>query len=850
MTPERWQQVKGVLHQVLELVPEERSAFLDQACSADHSLRRDVESVLSSSDQDPSGFLKTGAARVTLRAGTKLGEYEVESLLGSGGMGEVYRARDLRLGRDVAIKVLPQFFASDRARLRRFEQEARAAAALNHPNILAVYQMGVYDEAPYLVSELLDGETLRTRLKRGPLPVSESVDCALQIARGLAAAHEKGIVHRDLKPENLFVTKGGHVKILDFGLAKQTQTPSIPTATRTPLATEPGVVLGTVGYMSPEQVRGQSADHRSDIFAFGAILYEMLSGKRAFHGESSADTMSAILKEDPPRLSKSTAGIPRELEGVVRRCLEKNAEQRFQSAEELLAALREVESLPAVSVAVFRWLTLHWRAAVTAMVLLVLIAVGIWTAVRRLPNHESSKDSIAVMPFANNNPGADGEALGDGITTGLIESLSQVPHLKVMSRGAVFHYKGHEIDPRAIGRELNVRAVLLGKIEPRGDSFVVDTELVNASDSSHIWGEQYKLRPSEVLTLQAELAQTVSDKLGLRLSGNEKARISKQGTSNPEAYSLYVKGRFFLDRWDPEDCKKGLALFQQAVEKDPAYAQAYAGMGDAYTIVSFMHGLAFEEGIQKAKSAAYRALELDENLAEAHAALAGAFYVHWEWQDAGREIRRAVELNPNLSLAHQYYSLYLETTGNMEQGLAEQKRALELDPLSYMGNKWLGYTYYEMRDYDRAIEQFLKTMDLASGDTETIGFLADTYGAKGDYGKALLEYQRILKLKGKDKQAEVLAREYATGGYHGLLRAEIAVLSDPKNPDDYDPVNVAFYFSVLNDRDNAFYWLDRAYKENGTAGSGLLPILIEPELDNIRPDPRYKAFVRRMGLEQ
>jgi len=343
MTPERWQQVKGVLHQALELAPDERSAFLDSACSTDHSLRRDVESLLSSSDDVRSSFLNSNVTRVTLSEGTTLGDYKVQSLLGSGGMGEVYRARDLRLGRDVAIKVLPPFFATDRARLQRFEQEARAAAALNHPNILAVHQMGTYEGAPYLVSELLEGETLRARVKRGSLPMSEAVEYALQMARGLAAAHEKGIVHRDLKPENLFVTKEGQIKILDFGLAKQRCPESGPTLTAVQLDTEPGVVLGTVGYMSPEQVRGQTADARSDIFAVGAILYEMLSGKRAFLGESSADTMSAILKEDPPPLTKSVRGIPSALERVVQQCLEKDRELRCQTATELQADLKRLK---------------------------------------------------------------------------------------------------------------------------------------------------------------------------------------------------------------------------------------------------------------------------------------------------------------------------------------------------------------------------------------------------------------------------------------------------------------------------------------------------------------------------
>jgi eukaryotic-like serine/threonine-protein kinase len=840
MTPERWQQVKGVLHQALEIAPDERSAFLDSARWTDHSLRREVESLLSLNDEARSSFFNSGIARVTLSEGTTLGEYEVQSLLGSGGMGEVYRARDLRLGRDVAIKVLPTFFASDLARLRRFEQEARAAAALNHPNILAVHQMGTYEGAPYLVSELLEGETLRARVKRGALPMPEAVDYALQITRGLAAAHEKGIVHRDLKPENLFITKDGQAKILDFGLAKHTR-PEAGTD-----ATEPGAVLGTVGYMSPEQVRGQTADARSDIFAFGAILYEVLSGKRAFQGESSADTMSAILKEDPPRLSSSVRGIPRPLEGVVQRCLEKTAEQRFQSAEELSAALRQIGSSAAAGVAVSSpRLALRWRARVfAAPILLTLFAAVLWGAVRYWPSRESPIDSIAVLPFASNNTDSSGELLEDGITSGLIESLSQIPHLRIISRSSVFHYKGRDIDPRTVGRELHVRALLMGRIVQHGDSFVLDAELVKTTDNSHIWGQQYSAKASDVLTVQEELARTISDRLRARLSGEEKARIAKQGTSDSEAYSLYVKGRYSFDRFDQQHMKLALSYFQQAVEKDTAYAQAYAGMADAYAALGVMGAPPLEDGVQKAKAAAHRALELDENLAEAHAALGVASYVHWEWADAERETRRAVELNPNLAFAHQYRAWVLQSLGKLQQGLAEQKLVLEVDPVSFLGNTFLADTYMYLRDYDRAIELKQKMVEFEPNNPDLHNDLGGYYVLKHDYDKAALEFQKALRLKAKDSQAEALGRAYANGGYVGLLKAQIELWSDPKRTDDYDPGSVAENYSLLNDRENVFLWLDRAY----TYGDRMLPILVEPKLDNIRSDPRYKAFLGRMGL--
>ena len=440
MTPERWQQIRDLLEKALELTPEQRSAFLERACSSDPSLRQEVETLLASSEDVRSSFLlQFCAPRVTLAAGTKLGEYEVKSLLGSGGMGEVYRARDSRLGRDVAIKVLPAFLSADSERLRRFEQEARAAAALNHPNILAVHQMGTYGGAPYLVSELLEGETLREPMKRGRLSVRRAIDYGVQIARGLAAAHEKGIVHRDLKPENLFVTKDGRVKILDFGLAKltQPQSSSEHSALTFTEGTEAGVVMGTVGYMSPEQVRGQGADHRADIFAFGAILYEMLAGKRAFQKPTSPETMTAILNEDPPGISQVAPNLPPALQRVVHRCLEKNPEQRFQSASDLAFALDALSdsggssSSRAANAAIGA--RKRWKVIVPATVMVLALSVGSYFYFHRTPNL-TDKDTIVLADFANST----GDAIfDDTLKTALSVSLQQSPFLSVLSDSKV-----------------------------------------------------------------------------------------------------------------------------------------------------------------------------------------------------------------------------------------------------------------------------------------------------------------------------------------------------------------------------------------------------------------------------
>ena len=848
MTPERWEKVRDVLGQVLELASEKRPQFLDRACFTDHSLRREVESLLSADQEASSGFLKSDSTWAPLLDGSRLGDYEVHSLLGSGGMGMVYQARDLQLGRDVAIKVLPPLFASDRDRLHRFEQEARAAAALNHPNILAIYQLGNYEGSPYLVSELLEGETLRTRAKQGHMPLREALDYGRQIVRGLAAAHGKGIVHRDLKPENLFVTRDGQVKILDFGLAKQTR-PDAASETKSVLATETGVVMGTVGYMSPEQVRGQTADFRSDIFAVGAILYEMLSGKRAFTGESSADVASAILKEDPPRLSRSVSGVPKALEGVVQRCLEKAPEERFQSSEELSTALRGLKVLP---VAVSRpWPLLRWRAGVvTRAILAAALAAAVLASVFYFRSRNSSIDSIAVLPFTSKNADSCGE-LGDGLTAGLIESLSQSPNLRVMSRGSVSHYKGQEIDPRTVGRELHVHAVLTGTLAPRGDGFVLDAELVNASDNTHLWGRQFDTKPGEILGAQEELARTLSDKLHPRLSTEAKANLAKSGTSNPEAYSLYVKGLYSFDSYDTQHIKEALAYFQQAIEKAPVFAQAYGGLGDTYALLVNFRAIPFMEGLQKAKAAAHRALELDPNLAEGHCALGLASHISWEWEQAEQEARRCVELNPNLFWAHQSYALILADKGKMAQALAEQKIAMELDPVSYMATWFLGNAYYFSRDYDRSIEQRLKLIELEPNRPDQHYSLGDCYARKGEYDKAALEYQEELKVEGKPDQAEALRRSYAKDGFRSLLKAQIQLWNDPERA-DYSPYSVAGNYSLLGDRENAFLWLDRAYTDNekiGISNGDLVVIQIDPALDNIRSDPRFKPFLGRMGFQ-
>src|SRR5438128_72295 len=596
--------------------------------------------------------------------GTKLGRYEIRSQLGEGGMGEVYRARDTQLGRDVAVKVLPSTYSVDEHRLSRFEQEASAASALNHPNILIVHDIGSHDGSPYVVSELLEGETLRTRVSGAPLAQRRAIDYALQIAHGLAAAHEKGIVHRDLKPDNIFITKDGRVKILDFGIAKLTQPEGNQSQTEIPtrrVNTDPGVVIGTVGYMSPEQVRGKGVDHRSDIFSFGAILYEMLSGRRAFQGESAADTMSAILKEDPPDLSDTNQNISPALERLVNHCLEKNPEARFHSASDLAFALETANAKLAVSSPglstspsssaeyIVTGIKRHKISVLLGLLVLAIAIVGLaWYL--HIRNSEIAIESIAVLPFANQNHDPDTEYLSDGLTESIINSLSQLSNLRVIPRSSVFRYKGKESDPLTVGKELGVRAVLTGRILQRGDNLIVSAELVDVRDNKQLWGEQYNRKTADALAVQQEIAQEISAKLRPRLSGEEQRQVAKRETTNPKAYQLYLKGRYYLEKRTKEGTNKAIDYFQQAIDKDPNYARAFAGLADSYMLfVVAIPRSSFppKETFPKAKAAAMRALQIDDQLAEAHTSLAQIKVLYErDWAGAEREFKRAFVVNP------------------------------------------------------------------------------------------------------------------------------------------------------------------------------------------------------------
>jgi serine/threonine-protein kinase len=773
MSPERWQQIERLYHDALELAPEHRLAFLDRACAGDEELRREIVSLLASHEQAGSfidklpddvaaGMLAEEQAHSVI--GRTLGHYRMLSLLGAGGMGEVYRARDLRLDRDVAVKILPEHLAGNPEALRRFEREAKAVAALSHPNILAIHDFGAEQGVSYAVTELPEGATLRERLRPAALDWREAARIGAAMAEGLAAAHAKGIIHRDLKPENIFLTSDGQVKILDFGIARVKREVSAEAETLTwSDTTKPGTVMGTIGYMSPEQVRGEQADAPSDLFSLGCVLYEMVSGQRPFARATTAEMIAAILDAEPSPLAQTGKKIPAELERVISHCLAKRAGERYQSARDLgfdLKATLSGGSITAPARARRRMPAALWLGAV-AVGLLLVIALSLHLTVWR----ERAIDSLAILPMVNSSGDANLEYLSDGITESLINSLSQLPQLRVMARGTVFSYKGREVDPRKVGQELNVRAVFTGKMVQRGDMLNIQADLVNASDGSQIRGDRYTRKLSDLQAIQEEITKQLSEWLRLKLSGAQQQRVTKRYTENPEAYQLYLKGRYYLNQRTTEGFKKGIEFMNRAVEADPTYALAHAGLSASYFDASNIVFPA-DEAMPKVKAAALRALQLDETLAEAHTSLAQVNEKYeLDWVEAEKGYKRALEVNPNFARAYQYYGVYLAEQGRLDEAIAEMRRARELDPLTPYISSYLAYLYYLARQPDEAITQSQKMIRMDPNFLAAHYTLGLAYQQKGMFEQAVAEFNETQRLDPESwGPSALLAHAYAVWG--------------------------------------------------------------------------------------
>ncbi len=801
-----------------------------------------------------------------------ISHYKILDKLGAGGMGEVYLAEDTLLRRRVAIKFLAQELMTEERAKRRFLREAHIAASLDHPNICAIYEIGEEDGRRFAVMQYLEGKTLDARNRTKEFRLDEVLQIAIQIANALAEAHEHGIIHRDIKPQNIIVNSRGHLKVLDFGLSKHIYSGNHPEAETQSLLSESGMIIGTMPYMSPEQVLGEELDFRSDLFSFGTVLYELVTGEQPFSRATAVSTISAILTYEPPALSASKPGTPPALDQIVSRCLKKKKEERYRSARELLSDLTSLargpsqeETISSRAAAVrrdnkrgtgsSRIRPSHYAATAVAVLLIsvgvYVLATGRWAPGKRadLVTTASAINSIAVLPFLNESAEPNTEYLSDGLTDSLMNNLAHLPHMKVIARSSVFRYRGREVDAKTVGRELNVQAVLMGRVKVRGDDLLIIAELVNALDNSLIWIGQYPQKLASILDIEERIAREISDKLQSRLSGEEKALSAKRYTEDVEAYQFYLKGRYELNkRTNPG---KAIEYLNKAIERDPTYAQAYAGLADAYASL----GLGLYEGppptetMPKAKAAALRALELDEGLAEAHVSLAATkMQYDWDWPGAESELARALKLNPNYAPAYQWYVLYHLIMGRFDEAIAESKKAQELDPLSLIIYTNVGRALYYSRKYDQAIEQLQNALEMDKNFIYAYMILGACYENKGMYKEAIAAYQKTIPLtQNAPWSVAALAHAYAASGKRNEALKIIKQLKDQSKHKYISPFHVGAIYNGLGDRDQAFEWFEKAYQDH----SGLLVYLkIEREFDVLRSDPRYLDLMRRIGLQQ
>lgn len=904
MDQKRWPQVKEILDAAIQHPPNERAAFLSAACS-DEALYHEVESLL---DSYESAFLEKPAvgefvempanAHPQVTEGQRISRYRIISLLAVSGMGEVYLAEDTSLGRKVALKLLPASFIQDEDRLRRFEQEARVASGFNHPNIVTIFEVGQIDSIHFIATEFIDGETLRQRMVSETLGLREALDIAIQVANALAAAHEAGIVHRDIKPENIMLRSDGCVRVLDFGLAKLTGQPTLSLTpevlTIAAVNTDSGLV-GTVRYMSPEQARGHTVDARTDIFSFGVLLYEMITSRPPFAGETTSGLIASILQKEAPPLANYLPGASTELQAVVSKALRKEKEERYQTATDLLVDLRrlkqrleseaeighrlephenssEVKAVATggehygVATAVetrdatfvdstpnaaypLKTIKLRWPVALIALTAFVVMAAFFAYSRYRPQGGRASIDSavnirsVAVLPFTNATGNPDMEYLSYGVSDSLIDNLSQLPGVKVIARSSSFKYKGKEGEPQDVAKVLGVDVIVAGHIAQLGDNLLISVELVDARDKTQLWGEQYNRKATDLLAIQSEISSAIAGKLRLHLTIGEHQQLAKRENVNPQAYEMLLRGRYFWRMGGTDNRKKAIEFYQQAIAIDPAYALAYAELSASYESLVNNNLLDPKEGLPKAEEAARKALELDEGLAEGHLALADIKLNAWDWAVAEREIKRAIELNPNLAQAHIKNAYYLNIQGRREQAIAETERSRELDPLAPRANEAFTLGLLAAGQNDRAIEAAKKMLELDRSNPDLHTLLGYTYAATGQYREAIVEYQEAIKLGDDSPDAQIyLGATYAKAGEREKARMILKRLESGKKY--VSPVGLAILHDAVGDREQAFALLERSYADHDQQ----LIWLGGRDFESFRSDPRFANLMRRVGL--
>jgi eukaryotic-like serine/threonine-protein kinase len=861
MTPERWRAVKDVFDNAVQQDGTARSAYLQRACRDDPSLRGEIEAMLAS-DAVAGTFMERPAAslhdvpaldtaeRAMPETGSVLAHYRVVSELGAGGMGRVYRAEDMRLGRIVALKVLTPEWGKDAAARARFEREARLASALDHPNICTIYEVGEHAGVPFIAMQYLDGETLQQLARRGPLPLDLLRSVTIEVADALAAAHARGIIHRDVKSSNVIVTNDGRVHVLDFGVAKLLD--RAHEASSAPDATESGVIVGTPSYLSPEQARGAPVDHRTDVFSFGTVLYEMATGQLPFGGATGADTIAAILTQPHAPADHINPALPASLVAIIDRALNKEPNDRFQSVDEIKSALQRIEAGDIDDLSTrsrghgssggFAPVGRRWsvRRRIGVGVATAVMAAVVGVAGRSVVRYGSAIDSIAVVPFASPQNTADLEYLGEGIADGVIQRLAELPATRVIARSTSFLYKD-TADPRTVGRELRVRAVLTGEVARHDEMLVVRVELVDVDTGSRLWGSEYRRAASELATVPGDVARAVSQELRTRVTGEQARRLAQDYTRSPGAYQQYLKGRFFWNKRTADGYARAIEYFTATVTADPTFALAYSGLADSYSVLHAYGLRSSGDVIPLARAAAERAVQLDPSLAEAQTSRARIASDTRQWAEAESAFSRAIALNPNYATVHHWQAMYLAEVGRLGDALAAIRRAQAVDPLSLIINTEVGRLLYFAGDYDAAIEQLSHTLELDPGFALAHSHLGSVLLAKGRFSDAMHAIRKAAAAGGA-MPALNLARAYALTGDRKNAEALLREILDAPTP--VQPYALAVLYVTRDDHEQAIDWIERGVAQPG--GGWFLPV--NPVFRPLQTHPRFRALLRRLQI--
>jgi len=899
MEADRWRRIEEVFHLALQYDEAAREAYLVRMCGEDRSLLDEVKSLISSHEhsgefldkpQLTAGLQLIAIRDAPSREGETIGYYSLKNRIGLGGMGEVYLALDQRLGRNVALKLLPASFNAHPDWVCRFQNEARAASSIAHPNIAHVYEVGEADGQHYIAMEYIEGITLREYLRRARLKPLEAIDITIQVARALSAAHSTGVLHRDIKPDNIMIHRDGYVKVLDFGLAKSTVALKSQHEDRgmvSAVETGAGIIVGSPAYMSPEQARGLEVDHRSDLWSLGVVLYELLTQKSPFLSDTPSDTMAAILKTDPQPLGLLVPELPEEIERVVTKLLAKGAEDRYQSAESLIADLCNLteglkhrktlghhpETIAGVdssalvpssglnqrrSKLLFKSVALilaYVRSAskptkfgLSALMLITLITLLIlrYSGYSSPEIQASPITSIAVLPFTDGNGDPNTEYISEGLSESLIERFSRLSRIKVIARNSSFKYKGKSADLKNIARDLGVQALVIGTVTQQGDDLQVSVELVDANRTSQLWAGQYQYKASDLPLILNDITRKIAAKLNLDLSGDELNLITKDQRGAGNAYEWYLKGRFYWNRLTEEALDKSIECFNEALAIDPQYALAYTGLADSYISLGANYRSP-EEAFHKAELNAQKALEIDSDLAEAHYAMAAIRYIYyWDLSRAEKELKRSLELNPNYAMANSLLCSLNLTRGDTKQATAYINRALELDPLSLLFNMRLSDIYYFQRDNERAIKLHQKLLSENADVSFFYNNIAMAYAQMKRFDEALAASQRATILMGQDADTlSTLGIIYALSGRANEARWVAETLEQLSKKRHVQAYLIASIYGALGDKDQAFMWLKRAGEQRD---SSMLRIRVDPVFDKIRSDPRYDKLLESVNL--